>query len=503
MNVGGIGSKVNKRHTVFDSVKKTWDISILTETKFKADQLEGLKQEWDGLSVHSIAPTTNARSGVSILFKRGLAFKPIRQGDDGEGRIAWAEIEISMKKLLIIGIYAPSEKDDHVFFEKLFSMLEGRNYDHLVISGDFNVGLDEKLDYMGYSNKAPRPKSRSTIQKHMRQYGICDIYRERNPGKVENTWQQKDKLQARPTKQARLDYFLVDNEMRSFVELAGAAEPFNPDYDHRAILLKLDFCKVKRGAGYWKMNNALLDETEYVELVHNTIIRVMHDHQVVKPGVDILSKSQIKALSPEERGKLEMALNPHQFLEFLMFTIKGETRKYGATRKKDLVSRVEQLEAELLELKPILDEANKYTALTGHNYSPEEEAKVAEALAQANSKRKEKEKLQSHINQGAYIRTGQHWKCESEAGSKLFFQLEKWRGDQRYIGVLEVDAGKGDGSTKLIESQPEIEEEIHRFYKELYKKRPTDSSKEDIKNFMGEGYEDFENILGKKLPSTV
>ena len=125
MNVGGIGSKVNKRHTVFDSVKKTWDISILTETKFKADQLEGLKQEWDGLSVHSIAPTTNARSGVSILFKRGLAFKPLAQGEDGEGRIAWAEIEISTKKLLIIGIYAPSEKDDHVFFEKLFSMLEG------------------------------------------------------------------------------------------------------------------------------------------------------------------------------------------------------------------------------------------------------------------------------------------------------------------------------------------------------------------------------------------
>ena len=63
--------------TVFDSVKKTWDISILTETKFKADQLKGLKQEWDGMSVHSVAPTTNARSGVSILFKRGLAFKPL------------------------------------------------------------------------------------------------------------------------------------------------------------------------------------------------------------------------------------------------------------------------------------------------------------------------------------------------------------------------------------------------------------------------------------------
>ena len=88
-------------------------------------------------------------------------------------------------------------------------------------------------------------------------------------------------------------------------------------------------------------------------------------------------------------------------------------------------------------------------------------------------------------------------------GSKLFFQQEKWRGDQRYLGILEIDSGKGDGSTKLIESQPEIEAEIHRFYKELYKHRAADTSKEDIKEFMGEGYAEFENILGRKLPSTV
>ena len=146
MNVGGIGTLVSKRQRIFDSVRKTCDITILTETKFKADQVQDIKQEWHGMSVHSVSQSLNARSGVSLLFKRGLAFKPINQGDDGEGRIVWAEIEISTKKLLIIGVYAPSEKDDPVFFEKLFGMLEGRNYDHLVISGDFNVGLDENLD---------------------------------------------------------------------------------------------------------------------------------------------------------------------------------------------------------------------------------------------------------------------------------------------------------------------------------------------------------------------
>ena len=132
-----------------------------------------------------------------------------------------------------------------------------------------------------------------------------------------------------------------------------------------------------------------------------------------------------------------------------------------------------------------------------------EEKQIAEALVQANAKRKEKEKLEAHINQGAYIRTGQHWKCESEQGSKLFFQQEKWRGDQRYLGILEVDTGKDDGSTKLIESQPEIEAEIHRFYKELYKHRQAETSREDIREFMGEGYAHFENILGRKLPGTV
>ena len=144
----------------------------------KTFSVQDIKQEWHGMSVHSVSQSLNARSGVSLLFKRGLAFKPINQGNDGEGRIVWAEIEISTKKLLIIGVYAPSEKDDPVFFEKLFGMLEGRNYDHLVISGDFNVGLDENLDYMGYSTKAPRPKSRSTIGKHMKQFGICDIFRD-------------------------------------------------------------------------------------------------------------------------------------------------------------------------------------------------------------------------------------------------------------------------------------------------------------------------------------
>ena len=367
----------------------------------------------------------------------------------------------------------------------------------------FNVGLDEKLDYKGYTSTTTRPKSREAIKKLMKQHGVCDVFRDRHPTRVENTWQQKDVRQARNVKQARLDYFLVDNELGSFVELVGAAEPWNPAFDHRAVLLKVDLGRVQRGTGYWKMNNSLLDDPVYVDLVHNTIIKVILSYQSVEPGREILSRSQIEALTPEERSNIEMSLNPHQLLEYMMFRIQCVTRKYGAKKKKGLIEKIEQLEEELMELKKITDEAAKYDAVTGHDFSPEKEEEIIEALEKANEKRREKEQLNSHINQGAYIRTGQHWKCESEAGSKLFFQQEKWRGEQRYIGILEVDSGKKDGSTKLIESQPEIEEEIHRFYKDLYTKRATKSTKEDMKSFMGEGYDSFENILGRKLPGTV
>ena len=102
--------------------------------------------------------------------------------------------------------------------------------------------------------------------------------------------------------------------------------------------------------------------------------------------------------------------------------------------------------------------------------------------------------IDQHLNEGAYIRTGYHWKCESEASTKLFLQQEKWRGTQRYIGILEIDEGV-DQPPRVLRNQPEIETEIRNFYSQLYAPRDTMSSRNDIRNFMGEGFQKFENIV--------
>ena len=103
-----MGTKADKRKTLIESVKNTNDITIMTETKFKTENIQTLKQEWNGLSIHSTA--TNARAGVSILFKKGLPFELTSSNDgDNEGRTLWAEIKISSKNVLVIGVYAPAD----------------------------------------------------------------------------------------------------------------------------------------------------------------------------------------------------------------------------------------------------------------------------------------------------------------------------------------------------------------------------------------------------------
>ena len=67
------------------------------------------------------------------------------------------------------------------------------------------------------------------------------------------------------------------------------------------------------------------------------------------------------------------------------------------------------------------------------------------------------------------------------------------------MGIIEVD-GDEPGTTRLITNQPEIEAQINQFYSDLYKKRETNSSDSDLKEFMGdEGYNAFKNCAKGKI----
>ena len=502
LNCGGISGQTKaglaKRRGIFNSIKHNNDIVILTETKFKSCDLDIYRQEWSSQILASCTPEPRAQAGVALLFRKGLAYSIKREGKDKRGRVVWALVEINTKLILVIGVYAPAQGDDPCFFsESVFPVLDEVEYDHVVLGGDWNLGMDTDLDYMGYqSADSVRPKSRHEIHKQIEKYDLLDIYRELHTSGSEKTWRLWNKSRRKADKEARLDYFLVDTSLASYVELVGVSAPFTASFDHRPVILKLDFNKVTRGPGYWKFNNSMLNDNDFREKVVEQIARVLHEYQLPEtPETEPHTLRAILFMNPTQQSNIKLSINPHQFLEYLLFSIKGVARRHGQQKKASLITRKERTE-ELIRRETKVHDALLSQVRAGKKTAEPAFIKVKRDLEVM---QKELNDIDTHLCEGAYIRSGANWKCESEAPTKIFLQLEKWSGQQRFIGIVEVE-GDEPGTTRQIIHQPEIENEIRSFYENLYKARPTESSDSDLKGFMGdEGYQRFHNIAQRNV----
>ena len=464
------------------------------------------KGEWGSGFLASCTPQVRAQAGVAILFRKGLAINFIGEGGkDKNGRVVWSLVEINTKVLLIIGVYAPSQGDNPDFFkDEVFPILDDVDYDHVIIGGDWNLGMDESLDYYGYANTDPvRPKSRLELHKQIEHYDLLDIYRELHPtpSSGDKTWRAWNKARRKAEKEARLDYFIVDTGLASFVQLVGAAAPFTSKFDHRPVLLNVDFNKVDRGPGYWKFNNSMLEKPDFLKKVREQIAYTLLNYQAAEtPESILLNIHQILDMTPAQQAEIKITLNPHQFLEYLLFSIKGVARKYGQRRKANLVREKESAEEKQKALTKLHDGLLEKIR-SGPQCGTTEEAYIAvkDCLTVLQKKILD---IDTHLCEGAYIRCGSRWKCESEAPTKVFFQQEKWRGQQRFIGIVEVD-GEEPNEVRQIINQPEIEKEIRTFYANLYRERPTRSSDADLQGFMGEsGYGKFKDIAKKQTSPT-
>ena len=70
----------------------------------------------------------------------------------------------------------------------------------------------------------------------------------------------------------------------------------------------------------------------------------------------------------------------------------------------------------------------------------------------------------------------------------------------RYLFMTIQLEGDEPAPTKLITNQPEIEDQINKFYTELYRKREAQYKDSDLKGFMGDkGYNMFQNCARKKF----
>ena len=108
--------------------------------------------------------------------------------------------------------------------------------------------------------------------------------------------------------------------------------------DHSGITLKLKLLESERGKGYWKFNNTLLKDNEYVTLIKNTIEDVKKTY--VNNGNDVNIAND----------EIQFNINDQLFLETLLIMIRGNTIKYSSEKKKKRVKEENALGEDIKRL---------------------------------------------------------------------------------------------------------------------------------------------------------
>ena len=418
VNVRGIRDKI-KRKAIFEWLKeKEGKVILLQETYSTPDIEDVWKQDWPGQMFFSHG--SNHSKGVLILISPGVDFKIDGTVQDIEGRYVFLKGDLQGITLVLGGVYFPTRdkvNEQVEFLEKLDDCIsELYSFsDSLVLGGDFNVVLNESLDHMG-GFKLRRTNFVNRLDVFLRKYDVGDIWRKRNPNVRKYTFRQKT-----PLVQSRLDYWFISKKLENLVVDCDILPSITPD--HLIITLQLRRCKeeVHYGKSYWKFNNSLCLDKEFVEGMVNEIktIKRVHEHEFRNKSI---------------------------FWDFLKMKMRQYARKFSKQKAKDRKDKIEKLENEISHLENGIST----------NFDCVEKIETNKAQLK---------KLYESSLEGIKIRSRAAWYEEGEQNKEYFEQLLASNKKKTLIKELynEMDT--------VITDRKEILQRIRSFYENLYSKK--------------------------------
>ena len=137
----------------------------------------------------------------------------------------------------------------------MFVKLNDFSKNEILMGGDFNVILNDldKLNGLPHKNKLARQE----ILNYIKSLNLIDAYRELHPDVKKFT-----RFQINPLIASRLDYFLVSKNLYFQVKECDIVPSLKSD--HKIVTLLVHHNSSPRGRGYWKFNNNLLLDDEYI-----------------------------------------------------------------------------------------------------------------------------------------------------------------------------------------------------------------------------------------------
>ena len=416
-----------------------------------------VKQEWEGKCLFN-SFSSQAR-GVAIFLKHNNPAKIVDQFCDNDGNILAISMIYEEKKILLEVLYGPNQDSPHFYSELAFKKIEDWKPDYSIFAGDYNLVLDPTIDAKNYQH-VNNPQAAQALKNQIQNYNLKDIWRELHPDARIFTWQKYNE-----NKQSRLDFFLISPSLLPFVQKAEIIPGFRSD--HSGIELEIDFSRFTRGRGFWKFNSSLIKEPSYLELVKDTIKRVVAQYAIIdgdekfyeNASNEILQEFYLSS-NPESLPHINLRINPQSFLDVLLMEIRRVTISFSAQKKREriavelfLVEAIESLEIKLAAEQDI-DNFNRINT-------------------ELQDKKMELEGIYSFQAQGAFIRARAKYKIEGEKPSRLFCSLEKHNGVQKHIPKLIVEE---NNVKKELSDQKLIEEEIFKYYRNLFAFKEVDNT---------------------------
>ena len=162
------------------------------------------------------------------------------------------------------------------------------------------------------------PKARLEVFNLIENLDLKDVFREIYPKRKRYSWRKKT-----PIKQARLDFFLVSE---SLIPSTLSVE-YENSYrsDHSPVLLSLKINNFVKGTGFWKFNNSLLTDKEYVELIKKIVEVKAQD------ACPVYKFENIKSV---ENTSLCFTISDQLLLDILLTEIRGKTISYSTYKKR-------------------------------------------------------------------------------------------------------------------------------------------------------------------------
>ena len=399
----------NKRRSVFAYLHNlNFDIYFVQETHSDHRDEIYWRNEWGGEIVFSHGNTSSR--GVCIMFKPTLSFEIMHKNIHDTGRFIILDIKLLGCTFTLCCIYGPNV-DDPVFYQSFVPMFGNFECDNVIMGGDFNFVFNFDLDKQN-GNRRTNFNARDECVKLMNYFDLVDIWRERNPQSKYFSWRSN----VTPGIHCRLDFFLISRKLSANVQCDKFFSGLKSD--HSIVSLSLNSFVDKRGPGFWKFNNSLLEDNAYIQHITEVISREI---------------SVTRHLDPSLRW------------DFLKYKIRSVSISYSKekARKRRLEERI------------ILSKINSLEKSLYHNFSEEIYTEL----------RLEQNKL-NHIYdlklKGIMVRARARWVEEGEKSTRYFLNLEKRNKNYNVIRYIKSD------DDVLVTSRKSILHELKMFYKALY-----------------------------------